>query len=241
MRITSCFLGLLCCVAAVVSCHSSGLAVEEVTRKCSVAHEDGSADSLRVDISLEWPAGGLSQEALTSVRNDIAYEAFGENGSADIETSVSSYIAALTDRYREYDEGFIFSWDEMVDGRFLEPFGHMQSYLLYRYEYTGGAHGIDYDKGLTYNLKDGSRVRESDLFIEGYEPELARILTERLPESAGSDVYEMLFVKTIEPSGNFYVTPSGITYIYGRYEIGPYVIGIVHVEVPWEDLVGILK
>ena len=90
-------------------------------------------------------------------------------------------------------------------------------------------------------LKDGSRVRESDLFIEGYEPELARILTERLPESAGSDVYEMLFVKTIESSGNFYVTPSGITYIYGRYEIGPYVIGIVHVEVPWEDLVGILK
>ena len=229
-------------MSAVVSCHRSGLVVEDVGKSCSVAYEEGSADSLKVDITLEWPVEGLRPEVLDNIRNDIAFEAFGEqDGSADIDTSVGTYIDTLVDRYREYNEGFIFSWDEMIDGRFLEPYGDMQSYLLYRYEYTGGAHGIDYENGLTYNLKDGSRVMESDLFVEGYEEELSRILTARLPESAGDDVYEMLFVKTIEPNGNFYVTPSGVTYIYGRYEIGPYVIGIVHVDVPWEDLRALLK
>ena len=229
-------------MSAVVSCHRSGLVVVEVRQSCSVAYEEGGADSLKVDVTLEWPEEGLRSEVLDNIRNDIASEAFGEqDGSADIDTSVGTYIDTLVNRYREYNEGFIFSWDEMIDGRFLEPYGDIQSYLLYRYEYTGGAHGIDYENGLTYNLKDGSRVMESDLFVEGYEEELSRILTARLPESAGDDVYEMLFVKTIEPNGNFYVTPSGVTYIYGRYEIGPYVIGIVHVDVPWEDLRALLK
>ena len=221
-------------MAALASCHGSGLVVEEVGQKCSFAHYEGSTDSLKVDIILELPVKGLRSEALGNIRDDIEYEVFRTH-------SLTSYLETLVDRYREYDEGFIFSWDEMVEGRFLEPYGDMQSYLLYRYEYTGGAHGIDYENGLTYNLKDGSRVWESDLFIEGYETELSRILTARLPESAGSDVYEMLFARTIEPNGNFYITPSGITYIYGRYEIGPYVIGIVHVDVPWEDLKELLK
>ena len=62
-----------------------------------------------------------------------------------------------------------------------------------------------------------------------------------LRKSVSQEVYDMLFIKTIEPNGNFFVDPEGITYIYGRYEIGPYASGLVRVTIPWEKLQGILK
>jgi hypothetical protein len=45
----------------------------------------------------------------------------------------------------------------------------------------------------------------------------------------------------IEPNGNFVIAPEGMTYIYNRYEIGPYVSGIVRVTVPWEELEGLMR
>ena len=55
------------------------------------------------------------------------------------------------------------------------------------------------------------------------------------------NIYNMLFIKDISPNGNFIVDADGITYIYGRYEIGPYVSGIVKVSVPWSEIKDILK
>lgn len=252
MRIISCFSGLLFLAVSMVSCHRSGLVAEEVEQNFSVALEEGSADSLHVDIMLEWPVKGLRSEALHNIRKDIVSEVFGYQGtSEDVRASLGLYLSMLEDRYRKenYDlkkmldkegiGGGVFSWDEMINGSFLEPYEDMQSYLLYRYEYTGGAHGIDFEKGLTFNIKDGRSIKEEDLFSRDYKVELSRLLTARLPESVSKDVYDMLFVKTLEPNGNFYVTPAGVTYIYGRYEVGPYVLGIIRVTLPWGDLEGL--
>ncbi len=51
----------------------------------------------------------------------------------------------------------------------------------------------------------------------------------------------MLFVKEIAPNGNFYITNKGVTYLYGRYEIGPYVIGLTRVTVPWAEIVDLVQ
>ena len=50
------------------------------------------------------------------------------------------------------------------------------------------------------------------------------------------DSYNALFVKDIEPNGNFKVSDEGVIYIYGPYEIGPYYLGSIEVTVPWEEL-----
>ena len=117
----------------------------------------------------------------------------------------------------------------------------MQSFQLSTYGYTGGAHGIDSEKGMTFDLSSGRLITENDLFIREYKPELSRILTAHLQESVSEDIYESLFIKAIEPNGNFVIAPEGMTYIYNRYEIGPYVSGIVRVTVPWEELEGLMR
>ena len=58
------------------------------------------------------------------------------------------------------------------------------------------------------------------------------MFTVELQQSKGN----ALFVKDIEPNGNFKVSSNGVTYIYGPYEIGPYYLGSIEVTVPWDEL-----
>lgn len=240
--------------ACIASCQTPELKTENIERYFSSALYDGSADSLHIEIELEWPVRGLPPVAMQNLQNNLTSSIFGkESASTSIETSISAYTSKQEEEYRknvndlrsifeaESMDGGRYSWSEILEGSFLEPYENMQSFLLYIYGYTGGAHGIDSETGYTFRLSDGKRIQEADLFKSGYKPELGKILTEMLPKSVSKDVYDMLFIKAIEPNGNFYVEPEGVTYIYGRYEIGPYASGLARVTIPWDRLKGILK
>ena len=98
---------------------------------------------------------------------------------------------------------------------------------------------MDAKTAVTFSLSTGEEVTESDLFIEGYENKLTEALRRNLLVSIPDQ--SMLFETEIFPGGDFYLTSEGITYIYQRYEVGPYVIGIVEVTVPWNEIKDILK
>lgn len=236
------------------SCENPDLQTDIIYTSFSTALTEGSADSLLIEISLEWPVKGLPPVTLQNMQRELSSAIFGKEATAtNINALINEYTGLQEIEYRQNindlkrilshgsDEGGVYSWSEIIEGSFIEPFSHMQSYLLYTYGYTGGAHGIDSEKGFTFDLSSGRRISESDLFIPEYKPALSKILSEELPEAVRKDVYDMLFIKTIEPNGNFILDAEGITYIYERYEIGPYVSGIVRVTVPWHKLDQILK
>ena len=248
------FIAAAAASVCISSCKAPELKVETIERSYSAALFEGSADSLLIEIELEWPVRGLPPVAMQNLQNELTSSIFSKQlASIDIETSLSAYISKQDEEYRrnvnefrnlfgeESMNGGHFSWSEIMEGRFLEPHENMQSYLLYTYGYTGGVHGTDGENGYTFRLSDGKRIQETDLFKSGYRPELSKLLTEMLPKSVSKDVFDMLFIKALEPNGNFYVEPEGITYIYGRYEIGPYASGLVRVAIPWDKLEGILK
>ena len=240
----------------ILACAKHEIEVEDVECLYATALENGSLDSLEIEISLEWPVKGLPPVALENIQHGVAEFIFGkELASTDIRNTIDGYLKRETNIYRQCCADFqktfnengkegshgMFCWSRVLEGHFLEPYNDMQSYLIYTYGYTGGAHGMDYEKGMTFSLSNGTRITETDLFEREYKPELSRILTAHLQESVSEDVYDMLFIKNIEPNGNFYIDEDGITYVYERYEIGPYVSGLVKVSVPWSELQGILK
>ena len=115
----------------------------------------------------------------------------------------------------------------------------MISYQSYVYGYSGGAHGNDAITCITFNRETGDVIRNEDLFIEGFENRLTSSLRANLLCSI--DDTDMLFEKDILPHDNFYITSTGITYIYQRYEIGPYVLGIIEVTIPWKEIQDIIR
>ena len=226
---------------------------EYIEYDSSAALEEGSADSLNIEFSLEWPVKGLPTVALENMRYFITGTIFGKNmAGEDIRTAMEEFSRKETTMYRNsandfkvmvpsFEEGTIFSWEEKTEGHFLEPYKGMQSYLIYNYTFTGGAHGMDSERGITFDLSRGTPVTEADIFKRYYKPTLSKLLSARLKESVSEEYYDLLFTKEISPNGNFFVDAEGITYIYGRYEIGPYASGIVKVSVPWSEIKDILK
>ena len=242
--------------AWISGCSTPEIVTEDVGATYSAAFYEGGKDSLVMEISLEWPVSGLPAVAMENIQKGLISNIFGKDYSAlGIEQAIGRYLQEETETYRSNSSDFMkmiqkneddimtgmFSWVETSDGEFLPPYMNMQSYILSTYDYTGGAHGIDAEKGMTFDLSKGKQLKEDDLFVREYKPELSRILSANMKKSLDEEIYGMLFIMEIEPNGNFYVSDEGVTYIYNRYEIGPYVSGIVRVTVPWEELKDILR
>lgn len=254
MKRTLYIIGIATLFCGLCACVAHDIQTEMLEKSISAGLDDGSDDSLHLEITLEWPVNGLPPVAMQNIQRELSSSIFGkEFAELDPRESIEEYATRQEQEYRQnisnlrqvlekkdFKEG-IYSCSEMMEGRFLEPYANMQSYILYEYRYTGGAHGIDSEKGYTFDLSTGKRIYESDLFKREYKPALTQLLTEQLPKVVSKDIYDMLFIKTIEPNQNFYIDQEGITYIYGRYEIGPYVSGIIRVSVPWDKLERILK
>ena len=117
--------------------------------------------------------------------------------------------------------------------------------------YSGGTHPISVQ--VAYNLDiDNQRIlRLEDVIEEKAAPELARMVREGVDgKFAVIDGGNGLFADygdTISNSmiyGNmtpyWYLNDVGLVIFYNQYELGPYAAGIIKVELPYEDLEGIL-
>ena len=203
-------------------CHKDAkLQTKIFEQSASYALTEGASDSISVQVRLEYPVSGADPAVIDAMTRTIIGQALMESCTT----------------LEEELEGALLSWEDQVSGYFSGQYKDIISYDVYAYSFTGGAHGLAGDYVMNFNLKDGSLVGEADFFVPGYQEELAGLLTAHLRESMpDEDSYNALFVKDIEPNGNFKVSDEGVIYIYGPYEIGPYYLGSIEVTVPWEEL-----
>ena len=212
--------------------------------------QEGAPYDFTMEMNIEWPEGGASDKVLKKMQKGITDLLFGsELETIDIEFAMNAYNNRSVDFYRqdnqEYLEdieeewAFMMDWSESIDGSFLDPYKGMISYLKYAYGYSGGAHGMDVLTCRTFDLKTGEQIFEEDLFKRGYEDRLTEALRTNL--LSRYEDQDMFFETDITPSDEFYLTSEGITYIYQRYEIGPYAIGIIEVTVPWKEIQDIIR
>lgn len=248
--------GVACLLAlAAISCNDNVLKTGHFEMHESKALAEGRTDSITVSVSIEYPESGLPGEACEKITEGIVRMGFGSSGD-NVEEAARHWADSCVAEYREsgndllkYLEGnddgepcAALSWESSVEGHIAGEHGDILSYLVCRYEYTGGAHGSTSETGVNFNKNTGEVVGEDDIFAEGSRDELKKCLSAHLQESLpDNDAYDALFIKDIEPNGNFIVTPAGVTYIYGQYEIGPYYLGIIKVTLPWEELEGLLR
>ncbi|MCE5206454.1 MAG: DUF3298 and DUF4163 domain-containing protein [Porphyromonadaceae bacterium] len=120
------------------------------------------------------------------------------------------------------------------------------SYAVEYSDYEGGAHG---SYRITYTNIDLNRLvtlTEEDLFV----PDYYRPLTEKIVQSLMKtyDVSEpdslltkgFFTIEDIVPNNNFWLNREGIHYTYNQYEIAPYSMGTIDVEIPYTELEDIL-
>lgn len=116
----------------------------------------------------------------------------------------------------------------------------------YTFSYTGGAHG-NYGTSLAaINKQNGQQVKLTDA-LNPAGIKLLPILLEKIARlqygiknNLPLDQNDFL-VKKIEPSKNFYITSSGIGFLYAPYEIKSFAEGDVNLLIPFTALNGYLE
>ena len=145
-----------------------------------------------------------------------------------------------------YDGGHSFSW-EMYASSYVNI--NSDGLLVYKadnYGYTGGAHGMGVSRFLVFDTQEMKQLSLRDIFETGYENELSKLLErkyrneyylgeEQSLKEAG------LFENTIPPSDNFYLTHNSIGFYYNPYQLAPYSMGSVSINLRFDEVLSLIK
>ena len=215
---------------------------------------EGASDSLSIRFSIEYTdlipgktVDGLEDVNRGLIANIVSAVFDPEEGSPDsVEDAAAAYEDDLLDMYRSESAGLGESspgWYDYINAYFTGSRGNYISYVAERESFRGGAHPFNSITAVVLDYTTGDVVTEQDFFVDGYEKELGKLLSERLPDALQNDpeALDALFTKDIAPNGNFEISRSGVTYYYQPYELGPYYLGLIAVDLSWKDLKDLVR
>jgi hypothetical protein len=167
--------------------------------------------------------------------------------AALLEEYSKQYFESYISANREiYDGGHSFSWEKTVTSMVSLNTKDFLSYRIDSYGYSGGAHGMGISRFLVFELGNDKQLLPEDIFIEGYEKEMSKLLERQFriryfvgPEQSLTEAG--LFENTIYPSQNIYLNEQGIGFYYNPYKLAPYSMGAIYIFLTYDLLEPLLK
>jgi hypothetical protein len=187
----------------------------------------------------EGRAGWYNATATVPVFKGNALATFATKEVAKVAEARRSEFRSQYARGQRPDRPGMFEWKAVVSvatDPVISLYGHCETY-------TGGAHGNRDFVGLSFAVVDGKpkRLRLADLMEKGADPVAAatELVIPRL-KKMGADSVVNGGVSALTPgqADNFVITPSGLTWLFSPYEMGPYSQGPFFVKVPWSEMQG---
>lgn len=187
----------------------------------------------------------------------IDYPQISGTEDKSVETKVNLF---LEDEFKQS-----IAWFEEVksDSSYFEEFGSEMQYtfetgfqvefnskefvsiVMSHYQFTGGAHGNYFALGYNIQMKYGNVLALKDIIKEDSFDLLAFECEQAILEKydANSLIEAGLFEDeiTVMDDQDFYIIPGMLVLQFDPYEIGPWAMGEVTAEIPFEKIKDILK
>ncbi len=246
-------------VLAAASCHRNKLVTATYEENMMVPMMDSAQDSLDIQISLEYPVGGLEDSVKVKVVENLLFAAFDVNYNlSNVDSAAVRYRNDLIEEYQQEQEEYanfiaagntqmentLFRWRDYVTGYFTgQEYKGLLTYVVELQHDRGGAHPNNTVNATVFNRLTGDVVVEADLFKEGYEQAIADLLNQHLPAALEDDpdALQDVYPDVISCNGNFEVGKEGITFYYNPNEIAPSFLGLIAIRIPWGELSDWMK
>lgn len=134
----------------------------------------------------------------------------------------------------------------MIKPKILNADVPLATVVLNSSSYLGGAHGSSSQRYYNFDLEKKKQVELDDILApnqkaalekKAHEKFKAWVIESKLANSV--EEYEQAWKFTL--SDNFYLSSQGLILQYGEYEIGPYVVGLPRLTIPYDQLQTVLK
>jgi len=132
-----------------------------------------------------------------------------------------------------------YNYTKTIKSNFIFNDADILSYRVDIDDNTGGAHGMHDAYFVNFNALTGKPFGLDDVFAGNYEPALNQLIMAELERKMKvknqKDLEDMGFFASdsLAPTDNFYITDKAICFYYNVYEIAPYAVGALDVEVPF--------
>ena len=205
-------------------------------------------DSLRAYLSSElvWIGDSYSDEGVESK----PYSNFAD-GKGMINYYAKNAYKSISKILDEIDDSDV-AWKPEIS-KFVMKENETDHYVTYYssfYTYSGGAHGMVSAYGTTFDKKTGVMLRNvlSPKDVKALQPILRAGVESyfrgwyKKENDVESHVKEDMDGLSLEngiiplPRNGVYLSPEGVVFIYGFYEIGAYVIGMPTFTVPYKKI-----
>lgn len=199
--------------------------------------------------SILWPVTETPSGIF--LKNYIATALGNKNAPAQISpTIIETKNKVLSNYLSEYkdvaDSDLIqmphaYSLEEMNFSMVMYQSPRLLTIADYSYGYSGGAHGMYGMHCWSVATNSNKKLALQDILNNKGVAALPQLLQKYFkigyalkPSQPLTD--GGLFENEILPNDNFYVTGKGIGFTYNPYEIGPYVMGIIQIFIPFKEL-----
>ncbi len=134
----------------------------------------------------------------------------------------------------------------VVKPRIINAGQPLATVMLNSNHYLGGAHGSATQQYYNFDLKQQKLIQLNDILQPNQRAQLEKlahqayrvwIVESQLAEHP--DEYEQAW--TFNLTDNFYLSPQGLVLQYSEYEIGPYVVGLPRLILPYSELQTVLQ
>jgi len=164
----------------------------------------------------------------------------------NVELSPAYFKSILKNFKTEFDNsGEDFPWS-YYDSTYLdESFEQFVQVKRNSYAFTGGAHGNSYIGNNLFSKETGEQLKLKDFISD--VPKLTKIgdkyfrQTVEIQPADNLEEQGFWFKKGFELNGNFYFENNKMVFVYNQYEIGPYSMGIISIEIPIREIKSLLK
>lgn len=206
---------------------------------------------------LEYPIEGSDSAQFLIAKNKFIYENFGEKYlHQSIPDAAYLFMIDYIENYKMFESDFkelkqerlneyysMGSWNFEFVSKTKTIYNEHDFYCfgITRYNYTGGAHGIETEYYFTENIGLNETVTLVDLFSIDDIDQIKDLLLLVIAKNNGFKNIDDLaaseyWIENIELGDNFYIDYNGITWIYNPYEIAPFTVGITRATLSWKKL-----
>ena len=195
---------------------------------------------------------------LSKAKKDADQQQTASQASASEVQANKTPVQQLQERVQPYANSFLEMDKELktlgasgqitisLSPKILNSDKPLATVVLNTSSYLGGAHGasaqtyVDFDLvskkqvGLDQIIEANQKAKFEKLAHDAFK---TWVIDSKLAESVNE--YEQAWKFTL--SDNFYLGKQGLILQYGEYDIGPYVVGLPRLMIPYDQLKGLLK
>ena len=186
--------------------------------------------------SVSWQEPGIRDEGHEELR--AALEAYAASRAESAAAAHDELLLAAEEGKAVMEEGAFYGYTSDSSIEFLRADDKVLSFSDTTYSFTGGAHGNGGSEQRVYDVRTGEELGLSDVVAD--KAALEAFVVDYLEENYGSedmllegweDAVAAAFSEGLKHS--FGLTPEGIRISFDPYEIGPWALGTVTVDVPY--------